>query len=137
VTRGTRPKKPSSSRGFAHEARGFWGFQGFRGLKIEIFFPRSKPATTTKSRQQLLFFSVFLFFRVRADTALHPHGQQTASAGEGAGEGGVCADAHCFIPGNFKKDATVCPSTGCPRSHRPSVRKRPHDNPAQHGRRLN
>jgi hypothetical protein len=51
VTRGTRPKKPSSSRGFACEARGargvcgFWGFWGLktenRKLKIEkkiLFF---------------------------------------------------------------------------------------------------
>jgi hypothetical protein len=39
VTRGTRPKKPSSSRGFAHEAhgaRGVRGFWGFWGLKTEI-----------------------------------------------------------------------------------------------------
>jgi hypothetical protein len=41
VTRGTRPKKPSSSCGFACEARaargvqGFWGFWGFWGLKTE------------------------------------------------------------------------------------------------------
>jgi hypothetical protein len=32
VTRGTRPKKPSSSRGFAHEA---CGARGSRGLKTE------------------------------------------------------------------------------------------------------
>jgi hypothetical protein len=41
VTRGTRPKKPSSSRGFARGARGVWGvwgvwgFWGFWGLKTE------------------------------------------------------------------------------------------------------
>jgi hypothetical protein len=39
----------------------------------------------------------------------------------------------CFTPGNFKKDATVHPSHGRPRGHRPivrpSVRKRPYDNP--------
>jgi hypothetical protein len=34
----------------------------------------------------------------------------------------------CFTPGNFKKDATVRPSHGRPRSHRPSVRYRPRDN---------
>jgi hypothetical protein len=34
----------------------------------------------------------------------------------------VRADAHCFIPGNFKKDATVRPSHGRPRGHRPTVR---------------
>jgi hypothetical protein len=43
----------------------------------------------------------------------------------------------CFTPGNFKKDATVRPSHGRPRGHRPtvrpsirpSVRYRPRDNP--------
>jgi hypothetical protein len=34
----------------------------------------------------------------------------------------VRADAPCFTPGNFKKDATVSPSHGRPRGHRPSVR---------------
>jgi hypothetical protein len=63
VTRGTRPKKPFSSRGFAREARGargvwgVWGFWGFWGLKTEnrklkienkIKFSLSKLATTTK-----------------------------------------------------------------------------------------
>jgi hypothetical protein len=36
VTRGTRPKKPSSSRGFAREAR---GARGSWGPKTEHFFP--------------------------------------------------------------------------------------------------
>jgi hypothetical protein len=45
VTKGTRLKKPSSSRGFACEARrargarGSWGSWGFWGLKTEHFFP--------------------------------------------------------------------------------------------------
>jgi hypothetical protein len=30
VTRGIRPKKPSSSRGFACEAQGVWGFWGLK-----------------------------------------------------------------------------------------------------------
>jgi hypothetical protein len=70
VTRGTRPKKPSSSRGFARVARGargVWGFWGFWGLKTEnrklkiekeFSLPLSRPATTTKKK---LFF-IFLFF---------------------------------------------------------------------------
>jgi hypothetical protein len=45
VTRGTRPKKPSSSRGFAHAAQGAWGAWG---LKTEIFFSLFQLATTTK-----------------------------------------------------------------------------------------
>jgi hypothetical protein len=48
----------------------------------------------------------------------------------------VCADAAVLPPGNFKKDATVRPSHGRPRGHRPIVRpsvrpsvwKRPRDN---------
>jgi hypothetical protein len=36
--------------------------------------------------------------------------------------GRVSADAPCFTPGNFKKDATVRPSHGRPRGHRPIVR---------------
>jgi hypothetical protein len=52
VTRGTRPKKPSSSRGFAREARGARGVWGLktenRKLKIVKNFSLSKPATTTK-----------------------------------------------------------------------------------------
>jgi hypothetical protein len=34
----------------------------------------------------------------------------------------IRTDAHCFIPGNFKKDATVRPSHGRPRGHRLTVR---------------
>jgi hypothetical protein len=48
------------------------------------------------------------------------------------GHGRVRADAPCFTPGNFKKNATVRPSHGRPRGHRPIVRpfvrKRPRDN---------
>jgi hypothetical protein len=57
VTRGTRPKKPSSSRGFARVAcrargaRGVWGLKiENRKLKIEKNFSLSKPATTTKNK---------------------------------------------------------------------------------------
>jgi hypothetical protein len=40
VTRGTRPKKPSSALGFAHEARRARGTQGVWGLETEnrIYF---------------------------------------------------------------------------------------------------
>jgi hypothetical protein len=77
VTRGTRPKKPSSSRGFARGARGvwgvwgFWGFWGFWGLKtknrklkIEKKFSFSKLATSTK---KIIYFILFYFFRVRTN----------------------------------------------------------------------
>jgi hypothetical protein len=46
--------------------------------------------------------------------------------------GRVRADAPCFTPGNFKKDATVRLSHGRPRGHRLIVRKRPRDNHAAH-----
>jgi hypothetical protein len=36
--------------------------------------------------------------------------------------GRVCVDALCFAPGNFEKDATVRPSHGRTRGHRPIVR---------------
>jgi hypothetical protein len=52
---------------------------------------------------------------VRADACARPRGRE------------------CFIPGNFNKNATVHPSHGRPRGHRPtvrtSVRYRPRDNP--------
>jgi hypothetical protein len=55
----------------------------------------------TKNRKPKIFiffyFLFFIFFRIRAD-------------------------APCFTPGNFKKDATVCPSHGRPRGDRPIVR---------------
>jgi hypothetical protein len=144
VTRGTRPKKSSSSRGFAREARGargVWGFWGFWRLKTEFFI--------------LLYF----FSRIRADVASGPHGQQTTSAGKGGGEGGrgearegmraltrtpmsartlervrtdavmrshggigTCSRTQCFTPGNFKTVARVRPSHGRPCGHRPTVR---------------
>jgi hypothetical protein len=43
MTRGTRPKKPSSSRGFTRKTWGFWGFWGLktenRKLKKKSLFP--------------------------------------------------------------------------------------------------
>jgi hypothetical protein len=51
VTRGSRPKKPSSSCGFARKARGARGTRGTWGLKTKnrnIFSPLFQLATTTK-----------------------------------------------------------------------------------------
>jgi hypothetical protein len=48
VTRGTRPKKPSSSRGFAHEARGAWRSWGLKTENQIFFFSLFKIAATTK-----------------------------------------------------------------------------------------
>jgi hypothetical protein len=50
---------------------------------------------------------MLFYFRVRADTA--PRGRPCPRGRE------------CFIPGNFKKDATVRPSHGRSRGHRPTV----------------
>jgi hypothetical protein len=46
VTRGTRPKKPSS-RGFAHEARGAWGSWGLK-TENRTFFSSLFQQPTTK-----------------------------------------------------------------------------------------
>jgi hypothetical protein len=138
VTRGTRPKKPSSSRGFAHEARRSRGSWGSWGLKTEFFFLFS-------SRQQLpkkiIIIIIFSSVRVRADAARSCR-QQTASAGEGGGEGrrgreqmrprgravsawtqGCVRVVASVLPlGNFITDAIVRPSHGRPSGHRPIVR---------------
>jgi hypothetical protein len=50
VTRGIRPKKPSSSRGCACEARRARGVWGFWGLKTEN---RKPKISLFPSRQQL------------------------------------------------------------------------------------
>jgi hypothetical protein len=66
VTRGTRPKKPSSSRGFARkarQARRARGARGSRGLKTENrnFF------SLFRSWQQLpIFFIIVIIFLVSA-----------------------------------------------------------------------
>jgi hypothetical protein len=56
VTIGTRPKKPSSSRGFACEARGAQGSWGLKTENRNIFSLLFQPAKTTK------FFLFFIFF---------------------------------------------------------------------------
>jgi hypothetical protein len=47
VTRGTRPKKPSSSRGFAWGTQGTWGFWGLK-TKNRTFFSSLFQQPTTK-----------------------------------------------------------------------------------------
>jgi hypothetical protein len=86
-----------------------------RKLKIEKILSFSKPATTTKKKFQKIYkkknYFIFIFFR--------PRGRTRAFART---HGRIRADASCFIPGNFKKDATVRLSHGRPRGHRPIVR---------------
>jgi hypothetical protein len=88
VTRGTRPKKPSSSRDFACEfygARGVWEVWGFWGLKTEnckfLFFQAGN-----NYQKKILFFIfifIFIFFpRVRANHRLRPQGRGKGREGE-------------------------------------------------------
>jgi hypothetical protein len=78
-------------------------------LKIEKSFSLFKLARTTQKKFKfyfILFIYLFIFkFFSR------PRGRAR-----------VRADASCFIPGNFKKDAIVRRSHGRPRGHRPIVR---------------
>jgi hypothetical protein len=70
VTRGTRPKKPSSSCGFAWGVWGVWGFWGLktenRILKIEknSLFPSRQQLPKKKKKKILIFF----FFSASART---------------------------------------------------------------------
>jgi hypothetical protein len=141
---GTRPKKPSSSRGFAHEAR---GARGSWGLKTEnrIFFLSFQDANNYQKKKKKK--KVFFFFFERPRPCSRPRGQQTASAGEGGREGmnvsartrHVRADAQgrpcgreCFIPRllhNGRYSASKSWTIQPPLSDRPSVRYRPCDNP--------
>jgi hypothetical protein len=78
VTRGTRPKKPSSSRGFARGAWGAWG------LKTEnrTFFSSLFNPTTQKKLKLLLFFE-----RLRGHSPSAQTHQPIREGGEGEGEG--------------------------------------------------
>jgi hypothetical protein len=146
VTRGIRPKKPSSSRGFAREARGVQGVRGVRGVQGVHGVLGVPGLKTENGKLNFYFFS--------CPRGCSPASMRTAEGreGEGGGEGrggrerggegdasartpmfartwasarshpSVHADAPCFTSGNFKKDATVRPSHRCPRGHRPIVR---------------
>jgi hypothetical protein len=65
VTRGTRPKKPSSSHNFTHEVHEAWRAWGAWGLKTgnQIYF-FSFPVG---NNYQNLFFYFFIFWSVRTD----------------------------------------------------------------------
>jgi hypothetical protein len=70
VTRGTRLKKPSSSRGFAREAHGARGSRGSWGLKTE----------------NQTFFSSLFQRRVRTDAIARPHRASEGVQREGEGK---------------------------------------------------
>jgi hypothetical protein len=63
VTRGTRPKKPSSSRGFACEAWGAWRSWGLKteNRKKNSLFSSRKQLPKIKIKIKNLFF-IFYFF---------------------------------------------------------------------------
>jgi hypothetical protein len=67
VTRGTRLKKPPSSRGFACEARGSWGSWGLK-TENRTFFPLFFQQAITN------FFKYFKYFFlcVRVDASARP-----------------------------------------------------------------
>jgi hypothetical protein len=74
VTRGTRPKKPSSSRGFAREAR---GVRGFRGLKTENRKPKTENCKfflsfqAGNNYQKNYYYYYFIFSRPRGCDFYH------------------------------------------------------------------
>jgi hypothetical protein len=74
VTRGTRPKKPSSSRSFAREARGAQGSWRLKTENQNFFF--SFPAGNNYQKNIL-----FYFLNIRADSAC----QRGRKAGGGKG----------------------------------------------------
>jgi hypothetical protein len=83
VTRGTRPKKPSSSRGFTHEACGARGARGDRGswgLKTEnrtFFSSLFQQATTKKEIKKKLKIK-----KIKKKFA-RPHGWAASMRNEG------------------------------------------------------
>jgi hypothetical protein len=83
VTRGTRPKKPFSSCGFAREAR---GARGAWGLKTEHFFP------LFSSSQQPNFY--FYFFSARTQQPVRTGRARGIEGGRGQGDDLVRADGH-------------------------------------------
>jgi hypothetical protein len=97
VTRGTRPKKPSSSRSFAREARGAQGSWRLKTENQNFFF--SFPAGNNYQKNIL-----FYFLNIRADSACQ-RGRK-AGGGQGGrerregeeGEGGIgCVQADGFL----------------------------------------
>jgi hypothetical protein len=106
VTRGTRPKTPSSSHGFAREARGAREFRGFWGLKTENRKPKIVNCKLFLSFQagnnyqkNIYFYFLFLFSR--------PRGQQ-----RGGKERGREGDASTRTPMSLR-------TLGCVRADAP------------------
>jgi hypothetical protein len=119
VIRGTRPKKPSSSCGFAREAR---GARGYGGLKTEnrIFFSLFLSFSAGNNYQKILknkYFLFFIFFQmsmrkqtlpVRSDSNLRPHG---AGGRGGRGEGKEGGSTSARTLGGVRADGFLPPWT--------------------------
>jgi hypothetical protein len=116
VTRGTRPKKPSSSRGFAREARGARGSWGLK-TETEHFFPLFSSRQLPKKINFFYFLFLFLFFScVCADASARPRKAKGAKGGRGQGGELVRADApmSARTHGRIRTDALVSARTqGC------------------------
>jgi hypothetical protein len=84
---------------------GILGILGIENRKPKIENWQQLP------KKNLNFFFYFFIFFASVRTQVCPRGHDR-----------VRADAPCFTPGNFKKDATVRLSHGRPRGHRPIVR---------------
>jgi hypothetical protein len=70
---------------------------------------RRTPASARTHFKKKIYKNNFFILSIFFASSVRTHGR-------------VRADAPCFIPGNFKKNATVRPSHGRPRGHRPIVR---------------
>jgi hypothetical protein len=108
VTRGTRPKKPSSSRGFACEARGARGTWGSWGSKIEIFF----ALFSSQQQQPKIYFILYIYI---FSTQRWSDGVARRNARQGQTE---CPTG---LDGGAQQGRTGCPmgarwggQTGCP-----------------------
>jgi hypothetical protein len=91
VTRGTRPKKPSSSCGFAHEARGArgsWGLKTENRKKISSLFQQP----TTK-KIIFIYFYFYFFTRPRGPNSPSTEGERGGREGrQGQGDDLVRVD---------------------------------------------
>jgi hypothetical protein len=93
VTRGTRPKKPSSSRGFAcathgaRGARGAWGSWGLKTENLNFFLSFQAGNNYQKIFKKINLFFIFYFFRASVRTADCVR-RRGGGDGTGGGKGG-------------------------------------------------
>jgi hypothetical protein len=88
VTRGTRPKKPSSSYGFAcevHGDRGAWGLETEN--RIYLFFFKTAATTKNKNKNKSFYFYFYFFERPRPRPLEHSPSVRTADCVRRGGDG--------------------------------------------------